>query len=129
MKKSINKHTVKLRKKQPDFIGYMLLLLRGALPVIACLLFSKVFVLFNDIGIPISVPPTLLYGSIAIFICHTVFVWYFSPITFSKNQRIKNTLKKTIELNNFYYEIKELNKITHSIEFQFYCKRQTAPTY
>lgn len=120
MKKSINKHTVKLRKKQPDFIGYLLLLLRGALPLIACILFSKVFKLFNEIGISISIPSILIYGSVVIFISHTLFIWYISPFTFSKKQKLKNTFRKIIELNNFYYEIKELNKITHSIEFKYY---------
>lgn len=120
MKKYQYKHTVKLRKKQYDTIGYLLLILRGAMPLIAYLLISKVFNDFPFPGLSFKMPIELLFVTILIFITNTFFVWHFSPVSLSKVQRIKNTLKKIIEINKFYYENKELSKILNSMVFKFY---------
>lgn len=120
MKKYQFKHTVKLRKKQYDTLGYLLLILRGAIPLISYLLISKVLNDFPLPGINFQIPIELLLVSIVILLTNTFFVWYLSPISFSKVQRIKNTLKKIIEINKFYYENKELNKILNSMVFKFY---------
>lgn len=120
MKKYQFKHTVKLRKKQYDTIGYLLLILSGAIPLIGYLLISKVLKDFPFPGLNFIMPIELLFVTIFIFITNTLFVWHFSPVSLSKVQRIKNTLKKIIEINKFYYENKELNKILNSMLFKFY---------
>jgi len=120
MKKYQFKHTVKLRKKQYDTIGYLLLILRGAMPLIAYLLISKVINDFPLPGLNLQIPIELLLVSIVILFTNTFFVWYLSPVSFSRVQRIKNILKKIIEINRFYYENKELNKILNSMAFKFY---------
>lgn len=120
MKKYQFKHTVKLRKKQHDSIGYFLLVLRGAMPLIAYLLISKVLNDFPLPGFSFKIPIELLFVTILIFLTNTFFVWHFSPVSISNVQRIKNTLKKIIEINKFYYENKELNKILNSMVFKFY---------
>jgi hypothetical protein len=120
MKKYHFKHTVKIRKKQHDSFGYILLVLRGAMPLIAYLLISKVLNDFPFPGLNFKMPIELLFVTILIFITNTFFIWHFSPVSLSKVQRIKNTLKKIIEINKFYYENKELNKILNSMVFKFY---------
>ncbi|MFJ7841281.1 hypothetical protein ACIQXG_17715 [Lysinibacillus sphaericus] len=118
MKKNQFKHTVKLRKKQPDILGYGLLLLRGAMPLIAYLLISftlNTFPLFE-----LKLPNKLLVFSIIVLIVNSLIIWHFSPWSLSKVQRIKNILRNVIETNKFYYENTELNKILKSMIFKFY---------
>lgn len=120
MKKYQFKHTVRLRRKQYDTLGYLLLVLRGAMPLIAYLLISKVLNDFPLPGLSLQMPIELLFVSIVILLTNTFFVWYLSPVSFSKVQRIKNTLKGIIEVNKFYYENKDLDKILNSMVFKFY---------
>lgn len=118
MKKYQHKYTVKLRKKQLDNLGYCLLVLRGAMPLIAYLLISltlRTFPIFN-----LKLPIELLSLSILVLIINTSVVWYYSPWSLSKVQQTKHILRTVIEINKFYYENKELNKILNSMLFKFY---------
>lgn len=120
MKKTQFKHTVKLKTKQPDLYGYLIKVFLGILPIICVYLTQCSLSILNKVGIVIILPTSLYFISYALFLLNTFLTIYFSPISFSKNQRIKNTLLKVIEINDFYYENKELNKITLSMKMKFY---------
>lgn len=120
MKKTQFKHTVKIRTKQPDLLGYLIKIFIGILPIICVFLTQNSLSTLNGIGIEIILPTSLYFVGYAFLVLNTFLVIYLSPISFSKNQRIKNSLRKIIEINDFYYENRELNKITLSLKFKFY---------
>lgn len=122
MKKLQFKHKVKLRKKQPDLLAYLSKLLLGILPLLVYLFIERSFSILKEIGINIPLPVNFLLVTILFLLANTVYVWFISPFSFSRTQRIKNILKKLIEANGFYYENKELNKIVLSMKIKFYWK-------
>lgn len=114
------KHTVKLKTKQPDFISYLIKISLGAIPLVCYIMLKKVLTNFNEFGINIHLPNYLLLIIYVILVSNIFFTWFTSPISFSKIQRIKNKLKQIIEIDQFYYENKDLNKITLSMLIKFY---------
>lgn len=114
------KHTVKLRAKQLDFIGYLIKLLLGILPFICLKLVEKSFNIFQEVGLSLSIPNSYYIVALLVGIFNTIYTLYISPISFSKRVRLKHKLLNIIETNNFYYEQKELNKITLSMTIKFY---------
>lgn len=115
-----HKHTVKLRSKQPDLLSYIIKVLLGTLPTVCYILTSKAFSFLEEVGVPLELPNSLYLLSILIFLLNTIYVFHTSPISFSNVQRLKNILRKIIEVNGFFYENKELNKITLSMTVKFY---------
>lgn len=120
MKKTQLKHTVYLKTKQPDLIGYLIKFLIGILPILCIHLIQKSFLILNELGLNINLPIIFHITGYGILILNSLYIFYKSPISFSKVQRLKNLLRKIIEVNNFYYENKELNKITLSMKFKFF---------
>ncbi|WP_146550813.1 hypothetical protein [Rummeliibacillus suwonensis] len=119
MKKTQLKHTVYLKTKQLDLVAYLIKLFLGSLPLLCMYLIQKVLLIFREVGVFIDLPNELYIISYGLLVLNSLYILYISPISFSKHQRIKNLLRKIIEVNNFYYENKELNKIILSMKIQF----------
>lgn len=120
MKNSIYKHKGKLKTKQPDFIAYLIKIFIGVIPVICYFFLKKVSIILNELDFQLIIPRYYLFISYLILTVNTFFVWFKSPLSFSKIQRMKYKLKHIIEANQFYYENKDLNKITLSMLIKFY---------
>lgn len=118
MKYTQLKHTAKLKRKQPTKIMNLARLLIGIMPL-ACLLAIKT-TLNNLLVQDISIPTTIYIIVIAFPIVNTLVHWLLGSWSPFKLQRIKNTLKKVIEVNGFYYENADTGKITLSMIIKFY---------
>lgn len=120
MKNYHYKHTAKLRTKQPDLTWYFIKFLIGLLPVVCYLFIKQALTFLKETGINLSLPEHLFLTTCAILLINTFYIWFTSPLSFSKIQRMKNLLKKIIEVNKFYYENNELGKIILSMKIKFY---------
>ncbi|SEN61919.1 hypothetical protein SAMN04487786_4106 [Paenisporosarcina quisquiliarum] len=120
MKNYHYKHKVKLRTKQPDLIAYLIKLLLGTLPFVCYFLIDKALTILKEVGISLSLPDYFFLIACVILMINTLSVWYMSPLSLSETQRMKNLLRKIIEVNKFYYENNELNKIILSMVIKFY---------
>ena len=69
-----SKHTVKIRKKQPDLFGYCLLFLRGGMPLIAYILISMAINNLTLFNLNLKLPYQLLIISILIFVINTFII-------------------------------------------------------
>lgn len=114
------KHKVKLRTKQPDLISYLIKVLLGTLPLVCYFLIERALIILKEIGIVLTLPDHFFLIACVILLINTFLTWFTSPLSFSKTQRMKNSLKKIIEANKFYYENNELSKIILSMEIKFY---------
>lgn len=114
------KHTVYLKTKQLDLVGYLIKFLLGILPIVCVYLMQKAFFILNEVGLGINMPFEIFIIGYGILLINSIYVIYKSPISFSKVQRFKKSLLNIIEVNNFYYENTELNKIILSMKIQFY---------
>lgn len=115
-KKYINyKYRAKLRYRQPDLIWYFSFTIIG----IGCLLFIKFLNNFlYQINSEYRVSNTLFVFILITLFLVNMYLLYLSPISFSRNQRIKNKLLQIIEQNNFYYEVN--GRIRSSMLMVFY---------
>jgi len=120
MKNYHYKHKVKLRTKQPDLISYLIKVLLGTLPLVSYFLIERALLILKEISIILTLPDHFFLIACAILLINTFYTWFASPISFSKTQRMKNSLKTIIEVNNFYYENTELSKIILSMVIKFY---------
>ncbi|WP_336046935.1 hypothetical protein [Solibacillus ferritrahens] len=114
------KHTAKLKTKQPDLKAFFIKFFVGALPLLCFYLIKNALSINHQFGINIPLQDYLKLIVYLLFLINTLFTLYVSPFSFSRVQRMKYTLRKIIEVNNFYYESKELNKIILSMKIKFY---------
>ncbi|MDC2867809.1 hypothetical protein [Bacillus sp. BP-3] len=113
-------HKVKFKNKQPDLISYFIKILLGSLPLICYLIIVNTLNNLNEVGISLSLPTYFFFIACLILAGTTFYTWFKSPLSFSKNQRMSNKLKKIIEVNKFYSENSETHKIILSMIIHFY---------
>lgn len=61
----------------------------------------------------LTIPSRVYFTLLSSLLLTSLFAWYISPFSFSKNIRIKHVLKRIIEHNNFYHAYGS-QKIVHS---------------
>ncbi len=114
-KYNTHKYRAKLRYKQPTAIWYCSFTIIG----IALILFFKILqYLLEFLNSNYFISNTIfLLITIGILVINAGLL-YFSPLSFSKMQKIKYHLIQIIEHNNFFYELN--GQIRSSMEIVFY---------
>lgn len=112
------KHTAKLKKKQQSKLIILSKLTIGIMPLISLFTIEKS--ISNLLSKNISFPNSLYILATIFLIANTLLLVLFSMYSPLKSQRIKNKLKKIIEVNGFYYENKDDGTIFHSMIMKFY---------
>ncbi|WP_283749660.1 hypothetical protein [Bacillus mycoides] len=109
-------YKTKLRFKQPPWYRYFAFPLIGFSLGLLCWIINHNL---KELGVDYALPHSLYMYSILLTLIFSICSWYFSPISFSKVQRMRKTLKRVIEENKFYYQNSETNKIHSSMVIKF----------
>src|SRR5690606_22020801 len=121
----IKKYKIKLRNFNQGLSVYLFRILLGIVPTICYYLMNIATNNLQYLGINFTLPKYTLQFTISLFFLNLILVWYHSPISLSKIKRMKHLLLKVIEVNNLYYENKELKKITLSLAIKFFWIKDT----
>ncbi|MGR6899381.1 hypothetical protein [Rummeliibacillus sp. BSL5] len=113
-------HKAKLKTKQQGWFIPIKYSILAVIPLIINFTFTTMSKTLKEINIIFEIPnlsKSIVFLWLILFL---ITAWYLSPISFSKIQRMRYKLKQIIEVNQFYYENKDLNKITLSMLIKFY---------